>query len=115
MVAACSDGHGGEKFYRFFKNAPSPAAVLTGIEKVAQADTVPDQWEAQILARILSKNTVIFVAERKVEQIINDMHMTYAPSLDEALHMAEKLKGADASVTVIPDGVSVIVRNYHGV
>lgn len=109
MVAACMDGHGGEKFYRFLKDASSPAAALTEIEKVTQGETAPDQWEAQILARILSKNKVIFVAERNVETIIEDMHMTYAASLEDALRLAEELTGADSSVTVIPDGVSVIV------
>lgn len=111
MVAACSDGHGGEGFYNFFNNASSPAALLAEIEDVSQDSTIPDQWEAQILARILSKNTVIFVADSTTEQIIKNMHMTYASTLKDALLTAEKLKGADASVTVIPDGVSVIVKN----
>ena len=34
-----------------------------------------------------------------------------AASFDQALEMAFWLKGPDASVTVIPDGVSVIVRS----
>jgi nickel-dependent lactate racemase len=109
MVAACTDGHGGEKFYNYLHKAASPTALLTEIEKVPQNRTMPDQWEAQILARILSKNTVIFVADKKIEQVINNMHMTYAETLKEALRIAEKLKGDDASVTVIPDGVSVIL------
>ncbi len=110
MVAACTDGHGGEGFYNLFYNATSPAALLAEIENVSQEGTIPDQWEAQILARILSKNTVIFVADNTIEKTINTMHMTYAATLKEALCAAEKLKGTDASVTVIPDGVSVIVK-----
>jgi len=111
MVAACVDGHGGEGFYRFFKDSSSPTALLADIESVPQESTIPDQWEAQILARILSKNPVIFVADISVEQIIKNMHMTYAATLKEALHLAENMKGTDASITVIPDGVSVIVRD----
>ena len=35
--------------------------------------------------------------------------MMYAASLDEALEMARGIVGADAKVTVIPNGISVIV------
>ena len=43
-------------------------------------------------------------------QMIRDMHMEYAATFDEAMRRALAIKGDDASVTVIPDGVSVIVR-----
>ncbi len=38
------------------------------------------------------------------------MHMTHAHTLEEALQLAYQIKGHDASVTVVPDGVAVIVR-----
>jgi len=34
----------------------------------------------------------------------------YASSLDEAMEKAFALKGSEATVTVIPDGVAVITR-----
>ena len=37
------------------------------------------------------------------------MKMLYAASPAEALSMAQAIKGEDASVTVIPNGVSVII------
>ncbi len=38
------------------------------------------------------------------------MHMMHAKSLNEALEMAEKLVGGKKNVTIIPDGIAVIVR-----
>ena len=36
--------------------------------------------------------------------------MTYAESLEEALRMAKEIKGEDAKIAFVPDGVSVIVN-----
>ena len=70
----------------------------------------PDQWEFQILARILEKFTVIMVTDLCDPQMIKNMHMKHASSFEEALQMAFDIKGKDAKVAVIPDGVSVIVK-----
>jgi len=110
MVAACSDGHGGENFVRFFKNASSPQDVLDTIGRVEQRDTAADQWEAQILARILVKHPVIFVAQPSARPYVESMFMSYASDVAQALRAADRIKGAGAPVTVVPDGVSVIVR-----
>ena len=45
------------------------------------------------------------------KQLVNDMQMDYAESVDEAIRMADAYLGkADSKIIVIPDGVSVIVR-----
>ena len=110
MVSACNDGHGGESFYELLKNVPSPRALLDKIAKVPRNETMPDQWEAQILARILDKHKVIFVTDMCDPQMIRDMHMEHAADFETAFRRALEIKGQDASVVVIPDGVSVIVR-----
>jgi hypothetical protein len=52
---------------------------------------------AQILARILMKHTVIMVCLPKYKQIVEDMKMKYAETLDEAIAMAKAQgKGAIA-------------------
>jgi nickel-dependent lactate racemase len=71
--------------------------------------TIPDQWESQILARILRHNRVIFVTRPEMERIVREMKMDYAATLDAALDMARADKGLNASISVIPYGVSVIV------
>jgi lactate racemase len=72
-------------------------------------ETVPDQWEFQILARILDRFRVIVVTDRCDPALIRAMHMEPASALQAALERAFQLKGKNAKVTVIPDGVSVIV------
>ena len=74
-------------------------------------ETVADQWESQILCRILLKYKVIMVTNAP-EQMVRDMQMDYAKSVDEAIKMADEYLGKkNEKITVIPDGVSVIVRN----
>lgn len=43
-------------------------------------------------------------------EMIKSMHMEHASTFEEALKRAYEIKGKDAKVAVIPDGVSVIVR-----
>ncbi len=112
IAAACNDGHGGEEFYKTFAENPTAQAIMDKIMKIPMEETIPDQWESQILARILIKHKVILVTDQCDPKMITDMHMLHAYTLEEALELAYKTKGADASVTVVPDGVSVIVQNY---
>ena len=111
MVAACEDGHGGEAFYRWFAEAKSPQEVTAKISKIAQKDTLPDQWEAQILARVLTKCTVILVSNFCNPEVVRAMHMLQAPDIQTALAMAREKVGKKAEIVVIPDGVSVIVTD----
>ncbi|PXV95696.1 nickel-dependent lactate racemase [Lachnotalea glycerini] len=110
MVSACNDGHGGKSFYDNMANASSPREVLDRVFKVERTKTVPDQWEFQILARILDKHTVILVTDMCDPEIICNMHIQHAFTLDEALQKAFQLKGKNATITVIPDGVSVVIK-----
>ena len=110
ICAACNDGHGGEDFYEWFKKANSAQAVMDKIMAIKPQHTLPDQWEAQILARILIDHTVIMVTDQCDHGMIKDMKMKVANTLPEAMEMAEAIVGKDASITVVPDGVSVIVK-----
>ncbi len=110
MICACNDGHGGQSFYDNIANAKSPTAILESVRKVGRGNTTPDQWEFQILARILEKYTVIMVTDQCNPEMIKNMHMKHAYNFDEALKMALEIKGKDSKVVVIPDGVSVIVK-----
>ncbi len=110
MVSACNDGHGGQSFYDNMANASSPSEVLEQVLKVGRNETAPDQWEFQILARILEKHTVILVTDMCDPDMIRNMHMEHAYSFEEALERAFQLKGKDATISVIPDGVSVVVK-----
>lgn len=111
ICAACNDGHGGEAFYKWFKDAPGGAKeVMDKIMKIDRNSTIPDQWAAQIIARIQLKHTVFIVSDQCDHQVIRDMGFWAASTLDEAIAAAERITGANATFTVIPDGVAVIIN-----
>ena len=72
--------------------------------------TTPDQWQYQILARIMDRFTVIMVTGRANLPMIRAMGMEAAESMADALEKAFAITGKNATVAVIPDGVSVIAE-----
>ena len=108
ICAECADGHGGEGFYRALSECESAEKLYETQMATPQDKTVPDQWESQILARILMHHTVIFVTRPELKETVENMKMLYAGGLDEALEKAHELK--KETVTVIPNGISVIVE-----
>jgi nickel-dependent lactate racemase len=110
MVAGSRDGHGGEGFYHNLADVADPKDFLDQAINTPRLKTIPDQWTAQIFARILVHHHVIFVSDLVDPKLITDMHMELATSLDDALASAYKREGKDAKVVVIPDGLGVIVK-----
>jgi nickel-dependent lactate racemase len=92
-----------------FMGVRSPQEFLDRVAKTDRNHTVPDQWEAQILARILSHHHVIMVSNLVKPELVTDMHMKLASTFDEALQRAYEIQGSEAKVAVIPDGLAVIV------
>lgn len=109
VCAACSDGIGGEQFYRAMHRCASPTALLQQIRRVPAKETVPDQWQYQILCRILEKHKVFFVTDPKLASVIEDMKMTYCQTLEEAVARA-KAHHLQGHTLIIPDGVSAIIK-----
>lgn len=110
MFSKAADGHGGASFHRTFRDEPDLNRMMDTFLARKPDETIIDQWEAQILARILLKARVVFVSDCD-DQIVRDMHMIPARSAEEAMSKAKELVGrADYTVTVVPDGVSVIVK-----
>ena len=110
MCAELADGTGGQGFYTSLRDCESPEAHFARCVATPQNETIPDQWESQILARILMKHRVIFVSRPEMEQTLREMKLDYAPDLDTAVKMAKAGKDENASITVIPNGISVIVK-----
>ena len=108
LCAECADGHGGEGFYHALRDCESPAALYAEQMATPQDRTVPDQWESQILARILMHHTVIFVTRPELKDMVGEMKMRYAPTLPAALDMARAM--GKESLCFIPNGISVIVK-----
>ena len=111
MCAELADGTGGEGFYTSLRDCETPAAHFEQCVNTPQSETIPDQWESQILARILMKHRVIFVSRPEMEKTLREMKLDYAPDLETAMAMAKRDKGENASVTLIPNGISVMVKS----
>ena len=107
MCAGISDGHGGESFLNWFRTAESADEVWNRIRDIPAEKTVPDQWQAQILARVLKKAKVILASPLCPPDLARSFHLIPAGSLEEALGIADRIRPA-GSYTVIPDGVGVI-------
>jgi len=112
MLASAVDGHGGESFYRTFRDEKDLRRMMKRFIETPPEETIIDQWESQILARILMRADVVFVSEAP-DEMVRDMHMLPAHSLEEALRLADGLLAArgvkDGKILAIPDGVSVMV------
>lgn len=108
LCASCADGHGGESFLRTFTEAPSAHAVWESLAEIPRNRTCPDQWQSQILARVMDKHHVIMVTDGCHHGMIRSMHMEAAETVADALEMAYGILGRSARVAIIPDGVSVI-------
>ena len=108
MAARCNDGHGGESFMRTISAEKSAGEILAEIEATPKECTVPDQWESQILVRILSRFHVVLISEAD-PQMVKAMKMHPAKDLTEAMTIADSLLGHPGSITVIPEGISTII------
>jgi len=111
MLAASADGAGGDHFYHHLADERDINKTIALFMSRKRNETVPDQWESQILLRILSRATVIYVSNMPSETV-REMHMIPAASLAEAMSVAKEIvKKEKPSVIAIPDGVSVIVNS----
>ena len=110
MAASCSDGAGGEAFRQALAETADPAELWHRILAIPRNRTRPDQWEYQILARILMHRHLILVTRDCDPSLLDEMHVPHAATLDEALQRATGIAGPEAKIAVIPDGVSAIVH-----
>jgi len=110
ICAECLDGVGGEGFYQSLQQCEDINSLYEQILKTPQESTIIDQWQTQILARIIKEHKVIFVTRPEIRDLILEMKFSYAESLDEAISIALGEFGSGPSITVIPNGVSVIIE-----
>ena len=103
-LGECADGIGGDFFYRQLAECATPRQLYDDLTATPMEETEPDQWQSQILVRILDHYRVILVTRPELKKTVENMKMTYAGSLDEALSIA-----GDGEITWIPNGVSLVV------
>ena len=110
ILAKSNDGIGGDHFYHQLADEKDISKTMKTFLDRGRNQTVPDQWQTQILLRILMYAKVIYVSEVE-DTLIEKMHMISAHSIDEALKKAKEILNKEQiTITAIPDGVSVIVQ-----
>ena len=110
MLAASVDGTGGDDLYHHLADEPDITKTMEVFMSRDGEHTDPDQWESQILLRILMHARVIYVSELD-DKLITDMHMIPAHSLEEALKKEKEILGKNnPEIVAIPDGIAVMVR-----
>lgn len=110
MLSSSSDGSGGDHFYHELADEEDINKIMDMILKRDRNETVPDQWQAQILLRILMRAKVIYVSDMDDAEV-KKMHMIPAHSIYEAIKKAKEILGKeDVTITAIPDGIAVVVH-----
>lgn len=111
MLAKSDDGIGGEHFYNQLSQGKAPSEIIEEFLARDRESTEPDQWQSQIFARVLARARVIYLSTLP-DETVRAMNMTPAHSIEEALTLAKQLLGKeDYSLTLIPDGVAVMVSS----
>ena len=109
MLAQSLDGHGAEGFYDTFRGGEDLDGILASFMATPKERTRIDQWQSQIFIRVLKRARVVYVSDAP-DEIVRGLRMVPAPSVGEAIGIADELLGDEnGRITVIPDGVSVIV------
>lgn len=109
MVAKSNDGHGGERFFHQLADEADVSKTMQLFRSRDRHETAPDQWQSQIFIRILQRAKVLYLSDAP-DDMVRALHMEPIHSLEEGLNRAAQIMRKPApSVTVIPDGVSVMV------
>lgn len=109
IAAKAQDGHGGDGFYSTFGKEKDLRRMLECFISTPPDQTVVDQWQSQIFARVLCRAAVIFISDVP-DEMVENFQMIPAHSMEQAIEAARQILGKDRwDTVVIPDGVSVIV------
>jgi len=96
---------GQEKFKELIFSEMTPNKIY---EEILNKDiVVPDQWEIQILARVLMKADVFVISKLK-ENEIGNIGLKYAETVEDAVNICLNRHGKDASILILPNGPQVL-------
>jgi len=99
MAGECMDGVGHPDFLRLLASN-TPEVVY---DKLREGEAlIRDQWEVQVLCRILRKTPVCFITRPELASEIRSMHMHYAQTIEQALDSVNLRRGE--RVLVLPQG-----------
>lgn len=106
MAASMSEGIGSPEFTSLFDRHPDIDDFMLQI--MSPEYFVMDQWQLEMLAKVLRKAEVKVVTDGLPAETINKLYVDAAESVELAVQEALKKHGNDTSIAVIPRGPYVI-------
>lgn len=106
-VAECRDGfpdHG--TFREVLASEDSPEALLEAISR--RSETVPDQWQVQVLARVLARARVGVHTTHLSDEELRTAHLFLVEDVAAAVREELERVGPGARVCVLPEGPQTI-------
>ena len=106
-VNECSDGvgMGQDQFKALLFSGLSPQELYEKI--ISQEIVVPDQWEIQILARVMMRAEIYLISRLK-ESEMGNIGLKYASTVEEAIREALLRHGDNASILILPNGPQIL-------
>jgi nickel-dependent lactate racemase len=107
IAGECRDGvpaHG--SYAQVLASADSPEALLAVIN--APGYSVPDQWQAQIQAQILTKARVMMKTDGLQPEQLRAAHLEAIDDVEQAVEDALRAAGPAATLCVLPQGPRTI-------
>jgi nickel-dependent lactate racemase len=106
-AAECSDGfpdHG--SFRDVLASEPTPRALLDAI--ASRTTTVPDQWQVQVLARVLDRARVGVFTSGVTDSELRSAHLYAVEDIGRAVADEVAAAGPHARVCALPEGPQTI-------
>lgn len=106
-VNECAEGvgNGHEKFKELIFSGVKPEVLY---DKILKGEIVaPDQWEIQVLSRILMKAEIIIVSNLD-ENEIGNIGLKYAKTVEEGIMMALEKAGLNVKILILPKGPQIL-------
>lgn len=106
-VNECSDGIGAgqDQFKALLFSGSTPEELYEKI--ISHKIIVPDQWEIQILVRVMMRAEIYLISNLK-ESEIGNIGLKYAKTIEEAISAALKKYGENARILVLPNGPQIL-------
>jgi nickel-dependent lactate racemase len=106
-VNECSEGVGlgQDKFNELIFSEKNPEEIYNKIRK--KEIVVSDQWQIQVLTRILMKSEIYIVSNMKKEEIGN-IGLKYADTVENAIKDSLIKHGKDARILILPNGPQIL-------
>jgi nickel-dependent lactate racemase len=106
-AAECRDGFPDHGSYReVLSSADSPQALLASI--AARTETVPDQWQVQVQAKVQSLARVVVHTGFLSAEDLGSAHLGHTEDVAATVEEALAEAGPDARVCVLPEGPQTI-------